>query len=184
MLDKGRRIHEHSLENLKLGAQARYQGKVRRNTSLLPATIAWLDAHGNASHLIDVLVASAKNGELKLTSDNTHNQIAETDSGNAHSQMLEAESQNLKVRLEQAEALLKEQNQASEKAHNRIVALQDELAKLVDQNDQLTREVYAVVEANQILREALSLRANAGGAIKDKIRETLKVLEPIEDRFG
>jgi len=70
----GRRISERSLENLKLGAPARYQGKIRRNTTLLPETIAWLDAYGNASFLIDELVACAKKGKLSF-SNHAHNEV-------------------------------------------------------------------------------------------------------------
>ncbi|MUL39323.1 hypothetical protein [Gloeocapsopsis dulcis] len=85
---KERQINPRSLENLKLGAKARDKGKIRRNTTLLPATIAWLDKRGNASDLIDQLVKAAQRGELKpsdaheqkdsqqyLTSNDAHKQI-------------------------------------------------------------------------------------------------------------
>lgn len=64
-----------SLENLKLGARARSQGKVRFNCTLLPETIEWLQACGNASHVIDELVKAARQGKVKFVSDNTHNKI-------------------------------------------------------------------------------------------------------------
>lgn len=64
-MDKVRRISERSLENLKLGAQSRYQGKVRHNFTILPETALWLKKGGNASERIDQLVASAKSGDLK-----------------------------------------------------------------------------------------------------------------------
>lgn len=74
--EKERRINPRSLENLKLGAEARYQGKVRRNTTLLPETIEWLEGRGNVSEMIDQLVAAAKSASLKASdmgqSNNTH----------------------------------------------------------------------------------------------------------------
>lgn len=70
MAEKARRISERSLENLKLGAEARRQGKLRVNHTLLPETVEWLKNRGNASHLIDELVKAAKSGHLK--SNNTH----------------------------------------------------------------------------------------------------------------
>lgn len=57
---KPRQMNERSLENLKLGAQARSQGKIRRNTTLLPEMIAWLEGQGNLSAAIDQLVVSAR----------------------------------------------------------------------------------------------------------------------------
>ncbi len=42
-----------SLENLKLGAQSRYQGKIRVTATLLPSTKAWLEQNGNLSKRID-----------------------------------------------------------------------------------------------------------------------------------
>lgn len=90
---KQRQMNERSLENLKLGAQARSQGKIRRNTTLLPETIAWLEGQGGVSQTIERLVADIKNGQsnnthnqirqpehqVKLSSNNTHNQINQED---------------------------------------------------------------------------------------------------------
>lgn len=55
-----RQVNPRSLENLKLGAEARNQGKQKFTCTLLPETINWLKARGNASLLIDTLVADAK----------------------------------------------------------------------------------------------------------------------------
>lgn len=60
MESKRKQICPRSLENLKLGASARNQDKVRHNFTLLPSTMAWLKATGNASEAIDNLVAVAK----------------------------------------------------------------------------------------------------------------------------
>lgn len=58
-------IHQSSLENLKLGAQARYQDKRKLNLTLLPETIQWLKASGNASKRVDDLAAAAQAGRLQ-----------------------------------------------------------------------------------------------------------------------
>lgn len=65
MEGKERRVSDRSLENLKLGAAARYQGKVRQNVTILPDSLEWLKKGGNVSGRIDELVAAAKSGELK-----------------------------------------------------------------------------------------------------------------------
>jgi hypothetical protein len=107
MTDKERRINERSLENLKLGAQARYQGKARHNFTVLPETVEWLKATGNASDTIDALVAAARDGGLK--SSNTHNwkdsSNSEISSG-VYERMkeLEAENSELRSQLEKVEA--------------------------------------------------------------------------------
>lgn len=56
--------HENSLENLKMGAIARRQGKRRVNVTLLPQTLAWLDKTGNRSEMIDELVRLILKGDL------------------------------------------------------------------------------------------------------------------------
>lgn len=96
MAAKERQINERSLENLKLGAQARYQGKVRHNVSLLPETMEWLKKGGNASQRIDELVKAAKNSDSK--SDYTQNRKVEDrqDSSIVYNQI-----NQLKTELEQ-----------------------------------------------------------------------------------
>lgn len=133
MLDKERRISERSLENLKLGAQARYQGKVRQNFTILPQTLEWLKKGGNASQRVDELVAAAKNGELK--SNYTHEREIEK---NLYSSSMYNQIEGLKVELEQLK----------------------------------TDQAQAV----NILKEALKLKANAGGAIKEQIKQVLTLL--------
>lgn len=96
MAAKERQINERSLENLKLGAQARYQGKVRHNVSLLPETMEWLKKGGNASSRIDELVAAAKSGELK--SIHTHDT---KDENHLLSENVYKQIEQLKTELEQ-----------------------------------------------------------------------------------
>ncbi|MUL36347.1 hypothetical protein [Gloeocapsopsis dulcis] len=104
MANKERRISERSLENLKLGAEARRQGKLRVNHTLLPETVEWLKNHGNASHLIDELVKAAKSGNLK--SNNTHEKKESEqpiNSNHAHKQIeaLQAELATVRSQLQQ-----------------------------------------------------------------------------------
>lgn len=93
---KERKISEHSLENLKLGAQARYQGKERHNFTVLPETLEWLKKGGNASRRIDELVAAAKSGELKPI--HTHDRKPEN---NLSSESVYKQIDELKSELEQ-----------------------------------------------------------------------------------
>ncbi len=52
----------NSLENLKMGAIARNQGKVRCQVTILPETKQWLARSGNLSGRIDELVAKVLKG--------------------------------------------------------------------------------------------------------------------------
>lgn len=82
MASKERKISERSLENLKLGAEARRQGKERHNYTILPETHEWLGKGGNASQRLDELVKAAKSGELK--SSYTHDRKDEVQSNSNH----------------------------------------------------------------------------------------------------
>ncbi len=62
MTERGK--HENSLENLKMGAIARRQGKKRVNVTLLPQTLQWLDRSGNRSEMIDEIVRRILKGDL------------------------------------------------------------------------------------------------------------------------
>ncbi|MEH2295103.1 hypothetical protein [Nostoc sp.] len=53
-----------SLENLKMGAIARNQGKVRCNVTILPETKRWLEGSNNVSGRIDEMVSKWLKGEL------------------------------------------------------------------------------------------------------------------------
>jgi hypothetical protein len=50
-----RKVSPASLENLKLGAIARWKGKVRVTVTILPQTKEWLAHDGNVSERIDEL---------------------------------------------------------------------------------------------------------------------------------
>ena len=57
-------VADKSLENLKLGSQARDQGKIKCTFTLLPNTISWLKQGGNASGRIDEMVDKILSGAL------------------------------------------------------------------------------------------------------------------------
>jgi hypothetical protein len=59
-----RKMSEASLENLKLGAAARSQGKKNLNVSLRPETIEILKRSGNASRFIELLVQAHQEKRL------------------------------------------------------------------------------------------------------------------------
>ncbi len=123
MASKARKISERSLENLKLGAKARDQDKIRHNFTIKPETIEWLKKGGNASGRIDELVAAAKSGELKpkdthdrkaenlAESEGTHDRKAENLSvfKHAYKQIIEALKAEVE-QLQQQNAVLSEEN--------------------------------------------------------------------------
>lgn len=61
---KERKISQSSLDNLKLGAIARYRGKVRVTITILPETKKWLAGGGNISERVDEVVRRIIAGEL------------------------------------------------------------------------------------------------------------------------
>lgn len=96
MSGKESRVSDRSLENLKLGAASRYQGKIRQNVTILPDSLEWLKKGGNVSGRIDELVAAAKSGELK--SSHTHDR---KDENNLSSENVYKQVELLKAELEQ-----------------------------------------------------------------------------------
>lgn len=187
-----RQINPRSLENLKLGAEARRQDKIRRNCSLLAETIQWLEGSGNASNMIDILVASARSGSLKFNSDNAHEQNISSD---AHNSIAESEAQELRSQLEQAEKLAKDQRleierlQTSINAHDRNCAeLQRENQRLLelerDTSEQLAQEMSNGLKAASILKGlvtgySINLENNVGGRVKRQIKQALKLIDDI-----
>lgn len=59
-----RKVNPKSLENLKMGAVTRNQGKIRCQVTILPETKEWLARGGNLSGRIDELVTKVLKGEL------------------------------------------------------------------------------------------------------------------------
>ena len=142
--DKERQINPRSLENLKLGAEARNQDKQRTNLTLLPETVEWLKGTGNASEKVDELVTEARR----------NNSVSAPGASEQVEQLQKAlEQEREKVR--QLERLLKEETERA--------------------NEYCLEELKAA----KILHEALKLKANAGGAIKNKIKAALKFIDDI-----
>ena len=59
-----KKMSQNSLDNLKMGSQARNQGKVKCNITILPETKEWLSRNGNLSGRIDELVGKYLRGDL------------------------------------------------------------------------------------------------------------------------
>lgn len=176
MTAKERQINERSLENLKLGAQARYQGKVRHNVSLLPETMEWLKKGGNASQRIDELVKAAKNGELK--SDYTQNRkVEEQQSSNIvynQIEQLEAEIRQLQSQVENLEGENNFQEsrwKLTEKMNNGLAGecrlLKNELEQLRQERDRLAS---ALAECQASQPQQLNYQA-----IRDRVLASLRL---------
>lgn len=173
-----RQINPRSLENLKLGAEARNRDKIRRNTTLLPETVQWLEEHGNASFMIDTLVASAKSGALKLNSNDAHEQNI---SSNARDSIIESDAQELRLRLEKVEKLAEDQRLEMERLQASINAHKLEIERLEQLEQDSTEQI---IELNQdgfkaatALKEAL--KAKAVGQIKAQVRFALQLIDDI-----
>ncbi|MCY7284267.1 MAG: hypothetical protein LH679_12710 [Cyanobacteria bacterium CAN_BIN43] len=101
-MSKERQINPRSLENLKLGKARGDKTKIRFNTTLLPETITWLKACGNASDTIDALITERRHGNFKCTNDRNN----ELQSDNTHKEKYQ-EIEALRVEAEQLRLQLK-----------------------------------------------------------------------------
>lgn len=181
-MEKHRQMNERSLENLKLGAQARDQGKIRTNCTLLPETLEWLKKHGNASHLIDELVKAARTGNLKP--DNLHEDIAKAasilktaklEANSANEQVRKLGEENTQVRLQLGD-MAKKAGEWYDKAKE-AQALAENRLREIERLPHQTQPIPAVnPEAVALLQEALKISATTGGAIKKKIRAALEII--------
>ncbi len=162
MVEKERRVSERSLENLKLGAESRRLGKVRHNFTILPETAQWLKGTGNASDTIDSLVAEFKNG----SSHSNHTHDKKDDNHVVSNDVYEREIQDLKRDLEETQLELSKFRTLLEKSQ----ALEK------DATDQLCDCHRDAFKAADILKAALKLKSNAGGAIKREIEKALPLI--------
>jgi predicted RNase H-like nuclease (RuvC/YqgF family) len=205
MTDKVRQVSERSLENLKLGAQSRYQGKQRHNFTVLPETVQWLKGTGNASDAIDVLVEAAK--DKGLFSNNTHDREVQLVFNDAYqqnvkelqvsleetqlelsklrSQLVEAQKENnfQEARWKLAESMNDEAIDENRKLKQLNQELEADLEKLklsepVTTN-QLSDNHSEILKATEILKAALNIPSNTGGKIKTQIKEVLKLIDGI-----
>jgi DNA-binding transcriptional regulator GbsR (MarR family) len=205
MTDKVRQVSERSLENLKLGAQSRYQGKQRHNFTVLPETVQWLKGTGNASDAIDVLVEAAK--DRGLFSNNTHDREVQLVFNDAYqqnvkelqvsleetqlelsklrSQLAEAQGENnfQETRWKLAARMNDEAIDENRKLKNLNEQLQADLeqAKIYGQNtvNQLCECHSDAFKAADILKAALNIPSNTGGKIKAQVREAIKLIDDL-----
>lgn len=157
MLGKKKQVSQRSLENLKLGAESRKKDKQRHNFTLLPDTVVWLKATGNASDTIDALVEAARSGGL--VSSNTHNWKDDkpTISNDVYEKIAQLEKENEQLRSD----------------------LQKLKAAEKDLTDQLCNCHSDAFKAADILKGALKLAANAGGKIKREIEKALPLIDDV-----
>lgn len=163
MADKERRINDRSLENLKLGAQARYQGKIRQNFTVLPETLEWLKKGGNASARIDQLVEAAKSGNLK--SNNTHNGKDEEE---INSNCVYKEIEALKAELERLHSERDQLDREVNELHAKVGDLDLELANLKEQPHHQLPDLESIRD-RVLSRWKVQKRAES----RDRIREAL-----------
>lgn len=183
MSDKERRVSDRSLENLKLGAQARYKGKVRQNFTILPETLEWLKKAGNASERIDLLVAAAKTG--MVDSNNTHDknneQKAVSDSVYNQIEALKAEIEQLRAHL----TGLQEQLESCQAERSTLSNSAEQWQQVAERNQELlASRPVAPPEAIALLRNAVtskkdggSYAANNATGLKKLVEQALMVLE-------
>lgn len=88
--------NSQSVENLASEASARVQTKTRLNVTVLPKTSNWLKERGNASQMIDELVAAAIDGNLS-PSEHLSQQLEEVNLENSE---LKAQLNQLQKELE------------------------------------------------------------------------------------
>ncbi len=124
MADEKRKMSERSLENLKLGAESRRQGKVRCNFTILPETIQWLKCSGNASSAIDNLVFAALN--QKLFSKNIHDRKEELST--VSNDVYERKIQELEQSLEETYQELSKMRSLLEESRKKELALTNQLS--------------------------------------------------------
>jgi tellurite resistance protein len=185
-MEKQRQMSERSLENLKLGAIARDQGKIRTNCTLLPETLEWLKKHGNASHLIDELVKAAKSGELKPV--NSHENTSENEVVKLQGAMVQSLQADVE-RLERERIELENQRSHYQGCFNELTQQKVDWYGCLKEKGQLEREVERLkVEREKsfdLLRNAIVTKKEGGSydprngtSLRDIVKQVLKLLEP------
>lgn len=167
MADKERQVSERSLENLKLGAESRRQGKLRHNFTILPETVRWLKATGNASDAIDGLVEAAGTGNLN--SKNTHDwkEAQNTESNDVYDQRILELNQSLEetyLELATARSRLQESLDKQQLLTNQLDCCQQDRVKIID-----------------LLNPALKFPGDNAAPIKAQIRAVLALLNNVQN---
>lgn len=160
-----RQVSERSLENLKLGAESRRQGKLRHNFTILPETVQWLKGTGNASDAIDALVEAARKGGLNSSNTHEWKEQEQAQSNNVYEQ----EIKDLKRDLEETQLELQKTRSLLDASRR---SEQDALRLLSTCHTE-------AFEAADILKAALKLKSNAGGAIKREIEKALPLIDDV-----
>jgi len=142
-----RQVSDKSLANLALGRKG--QGKLRRNYTLLPETIDWLDRSGNASRRLDELVARVKSKDLVPALSDPNEKLVEIN----------------EVLEDQVKGLRKQ-----------IAELHEDLERCVRQKIELQQQHKTRTNAAaNILENALAL--DSEDDIKAAIKQALKLLQ-------
>lgn len=177
MIDEKRKMSERSLENLKLGAESRRQGKVRHNFTILPETVQWLKCSGNASEAIDNLVFAALN--QKLSSSSTHDWIDKEQalSNDTHERKQELNT----VSNDVYEQKIQEFNQSLEQTYLELSTVRSRLKELFEREqlliDQLNHCQQNRAKITDLLKPTLKLPGNNAAPIKAQIRAVLTLLD-------
>ena len=182
---KKRQVSDRSLENLKLGAQSRYQGKLRHNFTVLPETVQWLKGTGNASDAIDSLVEAAKKGNF--FSNNTHERKDEevATSDNVYKQKikeLEVNLEEMQLELSKTRLQLKEAAKSSEQCvllERENKHLQQQASDLRDHAQKVSCQLPALEDEVELLRSEIEHLKNqptaTGGS--DSNQEVINLLK-------
>jgi hypothetical protein len=163
MLDKGRQISERSLENLKLGAESRRQGKLRHNFTILPETVQWLKGTGNSSDAIDTLVEAARTGRVRFNDTHDWKEPENTQSNDVY------------------ERKIKELDLSLEETYLELATVRSRLEELSEREKLLTSHLdfchQDKAKITDLLKPALKFPGNNAAPIKTRIREALSLLE-------
>jgi vacuolar-type H+-ATPase subunit I/STV1 len=186
MEEKKRRVSERSLENLKLGAESRRQGKIRQNVTILPEILEWLRGIGNVSGGIDNLVAAAKKGDSD--SNSTHDWIKDKQPVFDDDSDDEEDDPDLDDDSEPtADEVIKTQVKNLQSLKAEVSLLNRELTEVKEARSQLETELEEVrsqLEKSQALEKDLTeqiVQLRGGGL---KVAEILKAIRPLKSRQG
>lgn len=170
MVEKERRVSERSLENLKLGAESRRQGKVRHNFTIMPETVQWLKGTGNASDTIDALVERFKNGNS--TFNHTHDERVNNESV---SEDVYKRIEELETELEQLRSLREQLDKEINQLHARNGDLDLQVTNLKEKLSQTSESDSVALPDLESVRDHIVSRwkVQKRAESKDRIKEAL-----------
>lgn len=175
---KKRQVSDRSLENLKLGAQSRYQGKLRHNFTVLPETVQWLKGTGNASDAIDCLVEAAKKGNFFSKDTHEWKEDKATTSSNVYEQKiseLEVSLEEIQLELSKTRLQLKEATESNEQCvllEKENKHLQQQVSDLRDYAQKVSCQLPALEDEVELLRSEIEHLKNqpiaTGGSVSNQ----------------